>query len=59
MSNMQVFYKKIQSTRSGPSTPYLSSLEKLTRLELTRMQAVVADLWWNDWASPISKFIEN
>lgn len=58
MSNTQVFYKKIKATKSDTSTPYLSNLEKLTRLDLTRMQSVVTDLWWNDWASPISEPIK-
>lgn len=59
MSNMQVFFKKIQASKSKPSAPYLSNLEKLSRLDLTQMQSVVIDLWWNDWASPIAESIKN
>jgi hypothetical protein len=58
MSNMQIFYKKIKTTKSEPSMPYLSSLEKLTHLDLTQVQSVVTDLWWNDWYSPSSQVSE-
>jgi hypothetical protein len=55
---MQIFYKKIKSSKFEPSMPYLSSLEKLTHLDLTQVQSVVTDLWWNDWYSPTSPVSE-
>jgi hypothetical protein len=49
---MQVFYQKIQATKPETSNPYLSTLEKLTHLDLAGMKSVVTDLWWTDWGPP-------
>ena len=59
MSNMQVFYQKLQATKPEASNHYLSTLEKLTHLDLARMKSVVTDLWWNDWGSPVSEPAKN
>lgn len=54
MSNMQVFYKNIKATEIGADDPYLSSLKKLTHIDRVQLQSIATDLWWSDWAAPIS-----
>jgi hypothetical protein len=56
---MQVFYKKIQVKTPESSNPYLATLEKLTHLDLVRLQSVVTDLWWFEWEPPIPPLTTN
>ena len=59
MSNMQIFYQQIQATKPETSNSYLSTLEKLTHLDVSRMKSVVTDLWWFDWEPPIPPVTAN
>lgn len=59
MSNMQVFYKKIRSTKPETANAYLSALVKLTFIKASQMKSAVSDLWWSDWGSPSSEPAQN
>lgn len=49
MSNMQVFYQKIQAQTPEGANPHMSTLKKLNQLDLGRMQSVVTGMWWMEW----------
>jgi len=52
MSNMQVFYRKVQATTPEISNPYLATLKKLTNLDVAQMESMVSNLLWVDWGAP-------
>ena len=53
MSNMQVFYSKVKSSAPEKSTSYQASLEKLTHIELAKLQFLANVLWWGEWTATL------
>jgi hypothetical protein len=53
MSDMQIFYKKINAQSQTP-TPYQFALKKLTHLDPSQLKSIATNLAWVDWGTPTS-----
>lgn len=54
MNTMKGFYASISSV-SGPQSPYLDALAKITGVNRKQTRALMSDMGWQEWGEPEQK----